>query len=323
MQISVKVAVTGIFLYILYFQLQKGIDPENSTELILKSLSDSNPVFLFLFFILLGGNWGLESLKWRVLLRKFYSGVTFRESFNSVMTGLTFAIITPARIGEYGGRIVGLPSKFGVSAISAHFLGSMMQNFLILIFGYLSWILFYFYEEGKTEFPVVLLALSAFSIFLFSYFFVKKRRAIWAKVNSLHFSETWQKRISQLSVILLYNAGEIRTIAFLSSVRIGVFYTQYWLMLKIFGLDTGVTGFVIIALIYFVQTLIPLPAIFNWFVRGELALFFWGYLNVDEVTILTITYSLWLINLVFPAFLGLAIIGKFDFIKWFKNGKTT
>lgn len=241
----------------------------------------------------------------------------------SILTGLTLGIITPARIGEYAGRVISLPAELSVSALSSHFLGSIIQSFLIIIFGYLSWIIFYFIEQENPEFPVLLFIFSVFFILAFSYLFVKKRRVIWQRINNIGLSEGLQKRVSQLSVILLYNARELRVITLLSAIRIAIFYTQYWLMMKIFSVDVGAIAFVIIALIYLIQTLIPLPAFLNWFVRGELALFFWGYLKVDEVAVLAITYSLWSINVVLPAFIGLVIFGKLDFTKWFKNGKAT
>ncbi len=298
------------------------VNLEDSLNLFSESYQNHNFIYIFLFLILFLLNWGLESWKWKLLLAKFYPEIRFVESLKSVMTGLTFAIMTPARLGEYGGRIMSVPSEHSVSAIAAHFLGSMIQNTVILVFGCTAWVIFYFYEGDHLEIPFAPLIWSSLIILSIVLLFFLSRNFLLQKIKSFKFPPKIHKKIRQLSIVLKYSTSEICIILAFTATRVTIFYAQYWLLLKVFGLSTGWIALVIIALIYFIQTLIPLPSIFNWFVRGELALFFWGYLNVDDLVILVITYSLWLINLVFPAIIGLIILGKFDFTKWIKNEKT-
>ena len=321
-QILFKLLITGIFIYTLYFQLFQRVNLDESYTLFSESFQGQNLIYLVLFMIFFLFNWGIESWKWKFLLAKFYPQIRFVESVKSVMTGLTFAIMTPARLGEYGGRIISVPTEYSVSALAAHFFGSMVQNAVILVFGCTAWVIFYFYEGDHLEIPFTPIIWSTLIILLIILLFFISRRYLLQKLKSFKFPPKIHKRIRQLSIILKYSTYEISIIFALTAIRVTIFYTQYWLLLKVFGLSTGWIALVIIALIYFVQTLIPLPAVFNWFVRGELALFFWGYLNVDDLVILVITYSLWLINLVFPAIIGLIVLGKFDFTKWIKNEKT-
>jgi hypothetical protein len=92
-----------------------------------------NPVF-WLVFLLMFLNWGLESLKWKLLLKPLES-IRFTKAFKSVFAGCSITMITPNRTGEFGGRILFVEAENRIKAISTNILGSISQMLITSILG--------------------------------------------------------------------------------------------------------------------------------------------------------------------------------------------
>ena len=58
---------------------------------------------LIICLVLMIMNWGLEALKWQVLV-KSTQPLNFIQAFGSVLAGLATGLITPNRIGNFIGR---------------------------------------------------------------------------------------------------------------------------------------------------------------------------------------------------------------------------
>ena len=50
-------------------------------------------------------NWGIEAKKWQVLMKPI-EDLSWWTACKATLTGLSFAMNTPNRIGEYAGRIL-------------------------------------------------------------------------------------------------------------------------------------------------------------------------------------------------------------------------
>src|SRR5699024_4262344 len=73
---------------------------------------------LFSVLMLMFVNWFLEVGKWFYLVKKL-ERISFWKATQSVFAGLTWAVFTPNRIGEYGGRIMLLkPGNRAKGAVS-------------------------------------------------------------------------------------------------------------------------------------------------------------------------------------------------------------
>ena len=66
-----------------------------------------------------------------------------------------------------------------------------------------------------------------------------------------------------------------------------------------------------IAMTFFVMSVVPTFAITEIGVRGAIAAFFFGKLTSDVLPVLNATFSLWLINLAIPALIGTFFIFHF------------
>jgi len=108
-----------------------------------------------------------------------------------------------------------------------------------------------------------------------------------------------------------FSKTSLFTLLALSFARYCVFLVQYVLLLSFFGvtLDTW-TMLQAVALVYLIQSSLPLPAMLSLLARGEIALMIFSLFNVNEISILASTFVLWIINLLLPAFFGLILLWK-------------
>jgi len=65
-----------------------------------------------------------------------------------------------------------------------------------------------------------------------------------------------------------------------------------------------------VAIVYLIQSSLPLPAMLSLLARGEIAILVFSMFNVNEISILATTFGLWIINLLLPAFFGLILLWK-------------
>src|SRR3546814_10415128 len=79
-------------------------------------------------------NWGTEVFKWKYLVRKI-EWVSLWKSTESLLAGLTLAIFTPNRVGEYGGRILYLERGNRVKGAFAMWVGAFSQMLVTNVIG--------------------------------------------------------------------------------------------------------------------------------------------------------------------------------------------
>lgn len=266
--------------------------------------------------LLMPFNWWLESIKWQILMSPFET-ISRRKSLNTILAGVAAGIVTPARLGEYAGRLITSdPDKKG-EVVAATFLGSIAQNLCNITGGLLFSYYFlknYFhvtYLDSATFFVVILIHIMV--LWLIYYQLPKV-------VTKLGRFEKLAPYINKVAHINLYSRPILNRVLILSLCRYLVYFGQYFLVMKFLGQSIeSISVMANIAMIYLIQTGIPLPAFISVFARGELAVLIWASLSIDALTALTATFILWTVNLIFPSLAGLWIIYKTDISKFLKK----
>jgi hypothetical protein len=172
LSICIKVTILGLASWYIYNRLSNNSSISNF-RILLKEL-DPGSVWIVMssLFLLMFLNWFIEALKWKFLVQKIEVISTWK-AVESVFCGLTWAVFTPNRIGEYGGRVFFLSPKKRIKGAVAMTVGSFGQLVLVNVFGSLalSWFLFRFMGLNPLmNFSIFLLAL-AFSGFFLLFFF--------------------------------------------------------------------------------------------------------------------------------------------------------
>lgn len=317
MMISLKQKASGL-KYALFFiaailmgyQIYTAYGHEESNYLFQNSFSTRNILFISFCLFLVPVNWFLESLKWRILMEPFIK-ISSGQAFKSILAGLSLGIVTPSRIGEYGGRILMTPYVRSHEVISSTFAGSLAQNITHIMAGILLafFILKDFwnnlYVQPAFFFSAVCLQAC---VMLAVYFYFSKITDYMAGQN---LPEKLKKIFMRAGDVYPKDVRLLLKIWMISLIRYGVYFIQYLLVLS--ALHIEVKNWEVVshlASIFLIQTLIPLPAFISVPARGEVAVLVWQNAGIHAVHALTATYTIWFINLIIPAIFGLVILIK-------------
>lgn len=258
------------------------------------------PLVLALLFSI--PNWFLESLKWRIGLLEV-KPLTHSESFFSVLRGVTGASITPARIGEYAGRMYNMNTvEERWISITTTFVGSIAQNIVTLYIGCVG--VFYLltqYSDHMIYRNYALLTLSLVSLIALMGLFFNAEFVVRLILEQLPIPR-WKEWAKMIRVI---NSKTKSAILIYSLLRYTVYVIQYLLIAYAYDIPVmSLTSISVIAAILCIQSLIPLPATISMIARAEIALWLWASIGAGELNILFTTYTLWAINIMLPALVG-------------------
>ena len=312
---TLKILMAALLFYVIYKQIFSRADAANLMDSFQTQLRHGNVYYLLLCIVLMPLNWILESIKWQTLSRKFeYQSLS--SSIKTVLGGVVCSLFSPARIGEYGGRILFVRPENNWKAATATMVGSLSQLVVVLSIGSLgliSWLGYYPVSNKYSMTGLFLLWICASLIGMTLFFNIDVLISLLKRVKVLN---RFKRFYEGLSVLEDYSPAELTKTLGLSFARYSVYTFQYFLLLLFFGINIGflpsISG---ISAIFFIQTGVPLPPLWDIFARGEVALQIWGIYNVNKLSILAATFSLWAINLILPSLLGLFFIVKINIIK--------
>lgn len=311
----IKVVLLGLLSWAIYVQIFSKENLPDLWQTFVARLQNGNRWWLFATIFLMPLNWSLEALKWRRLLHGFLE-VGFWQALKAVMAGVTVAMFTPNRVGEYGGRILLVDAEYNWRAIVATLVGSFSQLLALLSAGLAG--LCYFAWRFMDLDKMVILTILFFGIsliaLLFLVYFNIEILATFARKSA--WLQRFKKYLKHLKVLRLFTAKELLWILILSLVRYFTFSLQFYFILQFLGVAApffaAMAG---ISTIFLVQTAVPLPPVFGLLARGQVALFVWSFFDANELSVLTATYGIFVINLAVPALLGALVIVRINVLK--------
>jgi len=280
------------------------LDPE-SVWIVMSSL------FLLMFL-----NWFIEALKWKFLVQKIEI-ISIWKAVESVFCGLTWAVFTPNRIGEYGGRVFFLSPNKRIKGAVAMTVGAFGQLVLINVLGSLalSWFIIRFMDlNSLMNFSISLLALAFSGFFLLFFFNIHWINGLLSKIKFLkpykRFFIIFSKfKFSELLQILMYSLS-----------RIMIFSTQYFLIIHLLLPEIDPLDMVLILFIfYFIQSTMPSLDLLDIGLRVTTAAYFFSFVTNQEIAVMAAVASIWLINLIIPAILGSVFVLKLNFFGSSRN----
>lgn len=318
-----KVLLLALLLGSLYFQIINRNNLATIFNEFLSSLRERPASYLCLALGLMPFNLAFETLKWLQFTR-FFCNMGFWKAYRAVLAGMSLAIFTPNRIGEYGGRLLLMePAKRGQVAASM-LLGSYCQ-WIVLIFGGLIGFSWFAFNHLQWQLYIMLIFIGigtvACLILLLLFWQVGRILPIIGKCGLKKNGLRWRRHcVAWRSVTILAKLKALQWAA----LRYGTYSLQYWLLLQFFGIKvTMLEGFAGIASIFLIQTGVPLSASLALVARGEIAIYIWSHFGANELSVLAATFSLFIINLVLPALWGTAAIFKRSDLKSLGYEKNT
>jgi hypothetical protein len=302
-------------------QIRQQPDLEQHLEYIREAVYGQNAWKFWIVFLFMLFNWGIEARKWQLLLSPLQR-MPFLRAFKATLTGVSFAMNTPNRIGEYGGRMLFVDEGNRLKSVSLTIAGSFSQLIITLLLGVTGLYILADQLMQKEQFNsltiwfksvrwilVIITALCILIYFRISWIIkgVEKLPGMTAFVQHISVME-------KLSVTLLLR------VLLLSLLRFIIFTIQYNLLLQVLhvGVDVWV-GFWLVSVLFLFLAILPTIAILELGLRWEYSLFLFSLYSTNTVGIYTVATAIWLINLVVPAMAGsLFLLG----LRIFKKEKT-
>ncbi|MFB5945661.1 hypothetical protein [Albibacterium profundi] len=304
---------TGIFVLVVWYSyrlLTRNDALRDFTQLI---HSISSAVIWFTIttvVVLMSVNWFLEALKWRYICCQFQP-IRLRMAVESVLCGLSWAVFTPNRIGEYGGRVLFLRPRKRVFGVIGMLIGAVSQMVITNVLGSIAicWFVGQFIEvEGWLYAVICLFGFIYMLFFLILYFNISLINRWLLKIRFL------RKYKRFFDLLLRYNKKELWTIFVYSAGRFVIFTLQYCILIQILLPEIPVIQMVLlIFILFFVQSALPSLDLFDVGVRGITASYFFGFITDEIVAVMAITACVWFINLIVPAIIGSFFVFKINF----------
>lgn len=305
----IKSAAIIVFVSVIGFQLLHEKDTSAMWQGFVERFARERLWILLIACLLMPVSWMLEAEKWKMLMRPAL-GLTRWQAAKAVMGGVALSVFTPNRIGEYGGRMLFVPSEYNWRAVFASLVGSFAQNLVHVTCGVIGASLLLSAKFGTAVWLVAgAVVCGAFYVYFhirwLSKAFSPRKKPKWlaAAIRNLHHLEHIRGRELALALVLAF-------------FRYVVFSTQFVLLLYYFGLDVPVVSlYAGVAVMFLVQTGLPLPPFLDVVVRSEAGIVAWTGYAVNELTVLGASFFLWIINVLIPAFFGMIAISTVNVLK--------
>jgi hypothetical protein len=257
-------------------------------------------------------NWGLESLKFKVLLRTEAAG-GLRRLTRVVLGGIASSLLLPNRIGETAGRALCLPASLRANSVSASLLGSAFQMIWTLLLGAcvllgLEWSSLNWDHRIWMGTPFWLLAVAIFLL------------ALWTLVPT-HIRPFMQEVWMHVKATLRFKVATLGML--LGLLRYGVYVLQFALLLRFAGAEGTLQSLMALASVVFLfQSVLPLPPALGWVGRLQLAILAGTFWEMGVAVAVTASLLLWFINLFLPGLAGawyLSRLSDFKFSAYVRN----
>lgn len=305
-----KITIVVLAFWFIYAKLIANNDLKKFVSL-LKALPDTEirftlSVVLFLMFV----NWGLEAIKWKRLIKPI-EPINLWLAIESVFCGLTWAVFTPNRLGEYGGRVFFLSPKRRITGVVAMAVGNIGQLVLTNVFGAVAICCFInrFIPIDFGLYLVICVIAFAFALFFIVFYFNIK----W--VNGILLAIKFTRKYKKFYAVLArYKKRELLNILLFCFARYMVFSLQYfimlmWLIPQIHPFDVVM----LVCILFFVQSSLPSLDLLDIGIRSATALFFFKYVTTNNAAVVACIASIWFINIIIPAILGAYFVFKLNF----------
>jgi hypothetical protein len=255
-------------------------------------------------------NWVLESLKWRYLSRKLYA-ISVWQAIESVFCGLTWAIFTPNRFGEYGGRVMFLPNRRRIHGVFAMAVGSFGQNVITNVLGTAAslWFLFtYIHLNDWLMLGITVVGVVFMALMLTFYFNIKWMVSL---LNSIKFLRKFHRFFD---IMGKYQTNELLNIMGFCLARFVVFTFQYYLIVHLLITEIPIgTMALLMFVFFFVQSAIPSLDLLDIGVRSLTAYKLFSYVTSQDMAVVASVSVIYITNIIIPAVIGSAFVFKLKF----------
>jgi hypothetical protein len=306
-----KAAILVLAFYYIYHEIIKDGDNLHKFAMLTAHITYNKVVFTgILVVLLMVVNWVLESLKWWHLTRTLAPMSVWR-AIESVFCGLTWAVFTPNRIGEYGGRVMFLPIRKRIHGVFAMAVGAFGQNVITNVLGASAFIWFLFVYIHPADWLMLLAFLTAtvFMGCMLTFYF-----NIGWMVSLLNRIKFLKKYHRFFDIMGKYKTSELLSIMWFCLARFFVFTFQYYLIIHLLIPQIPLVQMMLLMFVFFfIQSAIPSLDLLDIGVRSLTADKLFSYVTDQHIAVVVAISLIYIINLIIPAILGSVFVFKLKF----------
>jgi len=241
---------------------------------------------LLLLFLL---NYLMEAIKWQNLLAS-WSPISIFKSYKSVLIGQAFAFFTPARTGDYVGRILLLPPGSKIKGVAQMAWSSYAQLIITISIGSIA--LFFnlpFFPWIKWFMPLGLVAA------LLVYFHPGQFKGWLNKINKLQIE-------NKLKLNLLG----------LSFFKYVVFVLQYTWAVKMLNIPIAPSDlWIALGVLFLLLSIIPSISLTDLVIRGQIIVVLLEPYYNNSLMLICLSTIIWAVNFLLPAIIGAFLLINF------------
>ncbi len=295
---SLKILIAlGLLLFIIYtVNVQK----------IINAFNQADKFILFLASLLAILNVYFQYLKWKLVCNNLLNERDKKKIILSLFYGFSAGSFTPARIGEYFGRAILFSERPLIQITAATVIDKLFTLIVVIVIGSI-FMLFYL----KFPFLIIILAviLSGIIIALImkksstiseNRFFKKLLR--FKLISSLYTKLSFMRNVDKSFSLKLF---------FLSILFYVCFIAQFALLVSAFSLHANFINYIWAgSLVMFVKSVIPPISLGELGIREGVSVYFVKQLGENAAVGFNASISLFLINILLPALIGLILLLK-------------
>lgn len=301
-----KILIAILAWWLIYSKIFSGGQNSDYFDNLLHVLRDGNSsVMVSVVFLLMLCNWSIETLKWKFLIDRLET-LPFIRAFSAVWIGLTISFFTPNRIGEYAGRVTVLSPGKRLAGSMITIVENTGQLAVTLVTGFLA---LTWYSAHLLSLPqwmnytIAIFSIVFSGLIIFLYLNIK---GFSAQLIRLKWLRKYQDVIESATA---FTYKDLLNQFIFSLLRYAVFSLQFYLLIQLFGGKTEwIQSFPLIALGYFIMTVIPTVALTELGVRGAVMVYLFSSITYDPLPVMNASFALWLINLALPSAIGAFLI---------------
>lgn len=294
---SAKVLIAFLLISYLYNSIQ--------FEGVIKALDNVNYYVLFTAVILLLPNLFLQYFKWKIICNQSLSEYNNRNIFDSLFSGFSAAIITPARLGEFAGRMLGLNDKDPLKVASATVFDKLFTFIQIIFIGIISSVIYLYYFM---HFSIILMLLTLLSALLSIVVFFYYGNNLKNKFNFIRKVKLPSRIKNSIGIFFLYKRSMLIKLFSLSFSFYLCYLLQFALLLFAFSNRPLFFQYLWIgSLVMLIKALLPI-SIGELGVREGASVFFMPQIGIEASAAFNASIFLFLINILVPSLVGLFIL---------------
>lgn len=267
---------------------------------------------LVLVLILMIVNWSIEAVKWQLSVKQIQK-VSFVRALQAILSGVSFSVTTPNRVGEYLGRVLYMDEGNRLKTISLTIVGSISQLIITILMGGIGLIILRPLIEEQHIISVLwmkVILYGVWGVLLVLTLFYFRLSWIIKWVDRLPGSKRFAYLVKALED---FNATLLLKLLSLSLLRFIVFIIQYYLLFSLFDVEiSGWQAFWAVSVSFLVMAIIPTIAIAELAQRGKVTIAIVGLYSSNELGMTFATAGIWFINLILPAIVGSLLIVRIN-----------